>query len=159
MYNRTFWVDEVTQYEGIFKETDLGEGLVKHEPEPGEIQVEGTPQDAAHWNRMEEGIFDAHSAVQLLLMLARQNEWEVEYGTVNLTNTLAFPFNNSVQSVSLSKVKEDTNYIILTEVQSFTGNVGEIVISDKLINGFKIAHTGSASAVTVKYIVIGGILK
>lgn len=39
------------------------------------------------------------------------------------------------------------------------GNVGEIVVTDKLTNGFKLAFTGSASSVTVKYTVIGGYLK
>jgi len=42
---------------------------------------------------------------------------------------------------------------------SAIGNPGEIVVSDKLVNGFKIAHTGSAPSVTIKYTVIGGVLK
>ena len=159
MYQRTIWVDEVDEFEGVFKETDLGGGNVKHEAVPGQVYVQGTPQDAAHWNKMEQAILDAQSAVALVLMLARQNSWEVEIGTVTLTNTQAYPFNNSKKTVALTNTKENGNYVILTEVTSFTGNVGEIVTSDKLTNGFKISHTGSASSVTVKYIVIGGILK
>ena len=159
MYGKTYWLDEVTEYEGIFEETDLGGGMIKHEPVTGQIYVQGTPQDAAHWNNMENGIFDAHTAVGLLMMLARQNSWEVEIGTVDLTNTQTYPFNNSKKSVALTKVKENGNYVVLTDIVSYTGSVGEIVVSDKLTNGFKVAFTGSASSAKVQYIVIGGILK
>lgn len=81
-----------------------------------------------------------------------------ETGTVSLTNSLAFPFNNSRKSVALVHTQNDTDYVVYTEIQSATGNPGEIVISDKQVNGFKIAHTGGASAVTVKYYVIGGLM-
>lgn len=81
-----------------------------------------------------------------------------ETGTASLTNTLAFPFNNSKKSVALVHRQNDTDYVVYTEIQSATGNPGEIVISDKQVNGFKIAHTGGASAVTVKYYVIGGLM-
>ena len=114
-------------------------------------------------------LLDVDVVTRLILNLARQNKWDIEdiqkwisdhdsfeTGTVTLTNSLKFPFNNSKRSVSLSKTRNTTNYVVLTEVSSFTGNVGEIEVSDKLLNGFKIAHTGSSSSVTVKYVVIGG---
>lgn len=82
-----------------------------------------------------------------------------ERGTVNLTNTLAFPFNNSVKSVSLAVNQKDTNYIVVAEITSASGNPGEIVITDKLTNGFKIQYTGSAKSATVKYAIIGGVIK
>ncbi len=104
-------------------------------------------------------IVDAHIAVGLLLNYARQNSWEIETGTITLTNTLAFPFNDSIQTVSLSKRKENPGYIVLTEIVSASGNVGEIEITDKLLNGFKIAHTGSSKSVNIKYTVIGGYLR
>ena len=80
-----------------------------------------------------------------------------ETGTTSLTNSLEFPFNNSQKTVALVNRQDDTDYVVFTEIQSATGNPGEIVISDKQVNGFKIAHTGGASAVTVKYYVIGGL--
>lgn len=80
----------------------------------------------------------------------------MEKGTVTLTNSKAFPFNNSIKSVNLVNERASTDYIVTTRVTAFTGNVGEIEISDKLVNGFKIAHTGSASSVTVGYMVTGG---
>lgn len=185
----------------------------------GEIMVEGTPQDQTHFNNMECGILDAHTALGLVINFFRQLDWKendkfdeiddalealntaleayenqtdntladvrniiltifnysrwnkwdiddikswisehqiVQTGTKTLTNTLAFPFNNSKVTVALSPTKENTNYIVLTEVTAFQGNVGDIVISDKAVNGFAIAYTGSASTVTVKYTVLGG---
>ena len=160
-YEPIIWQDEADEYEDIFVEesSSVAPGAVKHTKYRGNVQQQGTPQNAANFNKMDFGILDAQTAVQLLLMLARQNSWEVEVGSVSLTNTYTYPFNNSKKSVALVNTKEDSNYVVLTEVTSFTGNVGEIVVSDKLTNGFKVEHTGSASAVTVKYMVIGGILK
>lgn len=81
-----------------------------------------------------------------------------EVGTVTLNNSETFPFNNSMVAVSLAKPRTTQNYIVIVDVLAAVGNVGEIVITDKLINGFKIGFTGSASSVTVKYKVIGGYL-
>ena len=36
------------------------------------------------------------------------------------------------------------------------GNVGEVEISDKQLNGFKVAFTGSAKSVTLKLFIKGG---
>jgi hypothetical protein len=81
-----------------------------------------------------------------------------EVGTVTLNNSETFPFNNSMVTVSLAKPRTTQNYIVIVDVPAAVGNVGEIVITDKLVNGFKIGFTGSASSVTVKYKVIGGYL-
>lgn len=80
----------------------------------------------------------------------------VETGTVTLTNTQQYPYNNSKQTVALRTPQGNGDYIVDTEISSFTGNVGEIVISNRMTNGFAIAHTGSASSVTINYFVIGG---
>lgn len=49
------------------------------------------------------------------------------------------------------------DYIVETEIVDYTGGFpGDIVITDKLLNGFKMAHTGSAKSVTVKIYVKGG---
>lgn len=81
-----------------------------------------------------------------------------EEGTVTLTNTEAFPFNNSLQSVALVTAQEDTSYVVITEVVSSVGDAGEINISDKQTNGFKMAYTGGATSATVHYFIIGGIV-
>ena len=91
----------------------------------------------------------------------KEDDWAdkgftVRYGTVTLTNSLAFPFNNSQQTVSLSPSLPDTTYAVITQIKSAVGNPGEIEVADKLVNGFKLNTTGSAKSVVVDYIVIGG---
>ena len=86
--------------------------------------------------------------------------WDTKHSTqitgqVTLTNSLEFPFNNSEKSVSIT-TQDNAKYVVLTEIVSAVGNPGEIEVSDKLNNGFKLSFTGSASQVIVKYTVIGG---
>lgn len=180
MYQITVWVDESDEFENRFRETDNGDGTITHTKERGTIYVVGTPQDAAHFNNLEYGVLDAHTTISLLLNALRQLGWHVEEatepritslegrateleqhqvamtGSVTLTNSLAFPFNNSLKSVALDHSLENTNYDVVILSVTATGNPGEIEISDRQVNGFKAAFTGSASSVTVNYAVIGG---
>ena len=81
----------------------------------------------------------------------------IQSGTVTLTNSLTYPFNDSIQTVSIDETRDSTDYVIDWVVTASSGgNVGDILISDKLLNGFKIEFTGSASSVTLKYLVVGG---
>lgn len=168
MYPIQIWLDHVTSPSNVFYIVKNNDDTYTITP-AGIVMQQGTPQDQDHFNNMECGILDAHISLGTLINFVRQMGWDVadiqdwiqehdsfEIGTVTLTNTLAFPFNNSQKSVALAKARNTTNYVVMTDVTAFTGNVGEIVVSDKLVNGFKIAHTGSASSVTVKYVVIGG---
>jgi hypothetical protein len=86
-------------------------------------------------------------------MPARKN---ILTGTISLTNTKLYPFNDSVQTVALEAARENRDYIVQTEVISSAGEVGDIVISGKAVNGFKIAFTGSAKQAVIKYYVTGG---
>ena len=108
---------------------------------------------------------DGDTAVALLLNAFRQHVWKnedeapvCEYGSVNLTNTGKFPFNNSQVTVALVKAQKNTKYAVIAD-DPVKGDVGDIVISGKQTNGFKIEFTGSAASATVKYIVIGGIIE
>lgn len=74
-------------------------------------------------------------------------------GVVTMTNTKQWPFNDSEQTIVLAGSKDDKNYTVRTELVSARGDVEEIVVYDKAINGFKIAFTGPASQVVIKYIV------
>lgn len=160
MYTPTKWEDHTNSLPGIFKVVVYDEANDLYRiTEGGTVMVQGTPQDQTNFGNMEAGILDAQTATALLLNYARQNAWEMETGTVTLTNSLAFPFNNSKKTISLATRRESTNYVVLADVAAFTGNAGELEISDKLTNGFKLAYTGSASSVTVNYTVIGGYMK
>ena len=158
MYDRTYWLDHVTDPPNSYLIEDNGDGTKAISP-VGTVMQQGTPQDQLHFNNLECGTVDAHLALLLLLNGARQNTWEIESGTKHLTNSLTFPFNNSQTTVALSADNENGEYIVLTEAVEANGNVGEVVVTDKLTNGFKLAFTGSATAVTVKYTVIGGLFR
>ena len=108
---------------------------------------------------------DKDTAIELLINALRQHIWQneddaliCEEGSVTLANTGNFPFNNSVQTVALVNAQKNIKYAVIPEIVSATGNPGEAVASDKQVNGFKLAYTGSASSAVVKYIVIGGII-
>ncbi len=75
-------------------------------------------------------------------------------GTATLTNALEFPFNGSQQTVSLATAQDNTLYDVETEVVSSVGSVGEIEVSDRQVNGFKLAYTGGASSATIAWTVI-----
>ncbi|GHV39057.1 hypothetical protein FACS189490_02020 [Clostridia bacterium] len=76
-------------------------------------------------------------------------------GTATLTNTLAYPFNNSLATVSISPAKASDGYTVLTEYGG-ANSVGNVSITNKLLNGFQIEFDGSATGVTVNYTIIGG---
>ena len=119
-------------------------------------------QRQTFYSGFQKSLSDNEIATELLLNDHRQLKWKVDdsltidVGTITLTNTLLFPFNDSTKSVALSVNRLNTDYIVQADIISANGNVGEISISDKLVNGFKIGYTGSAKTVTVKYIVTGG---
>lgn len=109
---------------------------------------------------------DGDLASKLIINVLRQHMWKneddalvCEEGTKTLTNTKRFPFNDSKASVSLVKTQKNTKYVIIAEPSTVAGNIGDINVSDRLTNGFKLAFTGSAKSVTIKYYVIGGFIK
>lgn len=141
-YNIIKWQDEVM---------DQNENILQ----------EGTLHDEVNMNRMEEGIYESSLMAYMLTQRDIQQkrvlaDLEGEVGEVPLLNTDTFPFNNSIKTVAMKKPRDTTDYRIHTEVVSANGNVGSILITDKQLNGFKIAFTGSATNVTIKYYIQGG---
>lgn len=80
----------------------------------------------------------------------------VETGSTTMTNSLEFPFNNSRKTVALVTPQANSDYLVDVEVDEANGNVGEVIVSSRMTNGFAIEYTGSATSVTVNYFVIGG---
>lgn len=108
---------------------------------------------------------DGDLASALLINALRQHFWKneadaliCEEGSKVLSNSARFPFNNSQESVALVNTQRNTKYVVIADVTSATGNAGEVAVTDKQVNGFKLAFNGGASSATVHYIVIGGIL-
>ena len=166
MYIWTNWVDETDQYENRYTESANPDGTITHTKVRGEVYVEGTPQNAANFNNMEQGILDAHVGAQEILIAQRHNLWRIEAlekatdqetGVKTLTNSQEFPFNNSIVTVPLTITRDNLNYIVeVIKVEETGGPAGDIEISERQTNGFKMAFTGSASSVKVTYAVIGG---
>lgn len=163
MYNRQYWQDHVTQYENRYREQTNPDGTITHVPVEGEVLQEGTPQNGTNFNNLETGVFAAHELgaefARLLLQQKRALSMvKGESGTVTLTNTLTYPFNNSNKTVTIAAVRDTTDYTVDIDTGAGNASIGRVVVYDKLKNGFKIAFTGGAASVTVKYTVRGGIL-
>ncbi len=140
MYRNTHWIDEVKD-----QETE-------------EVIQEGTPQSAGNFNNMEGGISDAHLAAALLIIQSGLTADQVatEEKTVTLSNSQSYPFNNSTQTIALSTVRNFTDYTVEGEVLEHSGNVGDVRIFDRMLNGFKVAYDGSAKSATIKLRIKGG---
>lgn len=158
-YSKTIWQDHVTQHQNRYREVENGDGTTTHEPIEGEVLQQGTPQSAKNFNNMEEGIFQATEmaaeAARALLhakqLIKRVAGEEIE---TTLTNSLAYPFNNSKKTIALKERRDTLSYTVTVEAESLDkGAVGLVKVTDKQLNGFKIEFTGSAKSVSVRCIV------
>ena len=68
MYERNYWQDHVSEFDNRFREQNNADGTISHIPVEGEILQQGTPQNAANFNRIEAGIF---AATEITAELAR----------------------------------------------------------------------------------------
>lgn len=101
MYYPTQWKDHVTNPSNCFNITKNEDGTYQI-TRAGTVMQQGTPQDAAHFTNQEDGIWELFACYGLLLNYARQMGWDVERGSINLTNTAKpYPFNNSQKTVVL----------------------------------------------------------
>lgn len=146
MYNQTHWLDKVV------------------DPDTEEVIQPGTPQSAGNFNNMENGIQDGAIAAAQLAIFAKElehrldDEAAVEEHTVTLTNSQQYPFNNSKTTINLTKVRTNKTYVVDVEITAHSGGeVGDIKITDKLLNGFKVEFDGSATSVTVTLRIKGGL--
>ena len=68
-----------------------------------------------------------------------------------------WPFGITTQSVTLGTVRRNTNYTVDAYVKSYSGGaLGDVVVSDKGTNNFKVKHDGSATTVTLVLKITGG---
>jgi len=162
LYNILIWKDHAINPNNTYTVKENPDGSITLTPK-GEVLQQGTNMSATNFNNMEFGIADSDLAQRLLLMRVNENskafeELLVEEQTVTLTNTASYPFNNSSNSISFITVRKNTNYTVDFEIIDTDGNVGEFVVDDKQLNGFKLRFTGSATTVTVKLKIRGGII-
>jgi len=153
----------------MYKPTEWEDRVL--DQDTGDVLVDGTPVNEVNLNNIETGTHDSHTALAVFIQYFMQfdrwvrqkvadftAEFLNEIQTVTLTNSLTFPFNDSVYTVSLATPRKTLNYDVSWEVTAADGNVGDIVVSDKQLNGFKIAFDGSATSITLKIRTKGGML-
>ena len=156
------WKDRVVEHPNRYAENSVGGGMVDLVPAPGTVREEGTPQNAANFNDMDLAAFEAmligNENTRLLLQAMRDIDGlKGQTIDVTLTNAQKYPFNNSQATVALPALRNTNGYYVVPEVVSYSGGfVGDFTVSDKLLNGFKLAYSGSASSVSVRCHVIGG---
>ena len=140
---RVFWQDEVPD-------------------QNGKIIQEGTPISQKNMNNIEVRVEGNEYALLNLMQYQRQNSRSIanvegEVITASLTNTKAYPFNNSDKLITLTKIRDNLDYTVFVEVVSKVGELGEIKVFDKQVNVFKVKYTGSATSVELKLYVRGGL--
>lgn len=159
------WKDRQVEFPDRVELESLGGNLYKIVKKPGTIEEAGTAQNADHFNNMDVGTFEAlmiaEEALRHGLLMQRDIDGlDAEIHEVTIANTYAYPFNSSVYTVQLDKLRNKTSYTVTYEVVSVTGDpgcsAGDVVIYDKLANGFKVHFTGSATSVVLKLYVRGG---
>ena len=175
MYNFKKWVDRVTQFVNRFKETDNDDGSITHERVDGEVLKTGTSQSAENFNNMEGGILENSLLLAEATRVLKEHDRDIEAMTgemhvIYLYNTAKYPANNSKKTIALKQPRNNTDYIIAARVVSAVmpngvaidgdpaGTAGNIVVTDKLLNGFKVQYTGNAKEVTLEVEVQGGMI-
>lgn len=158
-YKRTMWQDHVTEYSDRYTETTNPDGSITHVPVEGTIIQQGTPQNAANFNNMEVGVFESIGLNGLLAMRARlQQDAQIEAEVVAIDTTLT---GTTLQTVEIptAKIRNRTAYNVTAEISSAAGGtVGDIIINTKQANGFKAQYTGTATSVTLRLKVQGGMM-
>lgn len=154
MFEPLIWQDEVRSPDNTFSVTHNADGTVTTKRAGEQIQ-KGTNQSATNFNFMSNQGFEAGLIASLLTQEVVQHKRKIEdldgqTIEVTLSNSLSYPFNNSKKTVSID-TKDTLDYRVAVELIEDVPNVGEIIITDKQINGFKIAYTGSAKSVKVRY--------
>lgn len=164
MYNILTWKDHAVTPGNTYKVKENNDGTITLIP-AGTVIQQGTNMSAVNFNNLETGVLSANitaleAARSAKLAIDKLSALEGFILTATLNNTQKYPFNNSKKTIALSgsNIRYNKNYTIIAEVENFSGGcVGEIAASDKLLNGFKIAYTGSAKSVDLKIYVQGGV--
>lgn len=154
--------DHVVVYTNRYRMTNLGGNMVQLDKEPGEVVQQGTPLNGANMNKLDSAALEAAyiavlNSLEIRHLKDQADAQEGEQIQVKLTNNQTYPINDSIKAVPLSRNRNRKNYTVLAEIVSSTGGgVGEIRVTDKMVNGFKIAFSGGASSVTLNCVVQGG---
>ena len=183
MYERTFWIDHVEDQEGtVFQEGTL---LDQAHFNPMEVGIEDAnlahkllltfvrwierrltaseTTSAAQATEItnikaKDSTQDASLTAQATRITTLESETTAEVKEVTLTaNSNPWPFCNDDKNVVLTTVRKNTNYTVDVYVKSVTGGrLGDITVSGKGTNSFKVRHDGSAKTVVLALKITGG---
>lgn len=155
--------DEVRDPANAFSVTD-GPGGTKIIERAGTQIQQGTQLSAANFNQVVNTGYAALILANVLAQESKQHQRSIaalneefigQAIEVSMTNSQAYPFNNSKKTVAID-TRDTLDYRVEVEITTPVNNIGDIIITDKQVNGFKIEYTGSAPAVTVKCYITGG---
>lgn len=175
MYLFKLWKDRVTEFTNRYRETVNADGTKTLEKVPGEITQVGTPQNAANFNNLESGTLEnslvlAEHTRALIVQQQRTADLAGEYIEFSMSRgNVKYPAPVQAGTVALLSRRNNCGYDVACRIVSVTlagnggtlqgdaaGVVGNVVITEKLLNGFKVAYTGSAQQVRVEFIITGG---
>ena len=150
MYAPTSWKDHAVDPANTYRIVENADGTITLIP-AGKVVQQGTNMSAVNFNNMESGIFAANltglEAMQVIRLFGdKATALEGVILEAELTNNQKYPFNNSVKTLAFdsANIRNNKDYTVIVEAEAEGGFVGDIIISDKMLNGFKIAYTGSA---------------
>lgn len=175
MFKRTFWRNHVEDQDGkVIQQGTLLEQDQFNRMEVG-ISDSNMAANIIHimllWFGRRLGVLETSSnshdtdIASIKTLNGQQNsrlsalepEVAAEVKEVTLKNGSKWPFGINEVSVGLAKTRKNANYGVDVYVKSYTGGrLGDITVSGKLTNGFKLKHDGSAQTVVVVVRVTGG---
>lgn len=122
---------------------------------------DGTPVDEQNLNNIEGGVNSANLLGEFIAEVVKGQGSDIENVAgeiieITLTNTDDSYFNDSVETVALDTSRNTLDYIVDVEIQGETVNVGDVIVYDKQVNGFKVKFTGTSESVDLKLYVHGG---
>jgi len=73
-----------------------------------------------------------------------------EHHRITLQNQQTYPFNDSAAIIALDRIHGTNDYFINVQVlEAVGGGAGQVLVTQKMRNGFQIAFTGAACKVTL----------
>lgn len=176
MYERTFWQDEVedaggavvqegtlldqTHFNGMeagIEDANLAHKLLAICVRWMERRLK-TVESVSSTGAADIAVIKTKDTTQDSRLTVLESETAAEVKDLVLTaNSNPWPFCNDEKSVVLTTARKNTNYTVDVYVKSVTGGLlGDITVSSKGTNSFKIRHDGSAKSVGLVLKITGG---
>ena len=119
---------------------------------------EGTDMNAANFNNIESGTMEAASLAAMNAAYRRySNDMALNAEIIVVEATLTGSGATNSVAIPAAHTRNMTIYNIVSEVKSTTGgNAGDIIPIAKQANGFTVKYNGTATSISVRFLVSGG---